>query len=47
METAVQGATRTTYTYDANGNLTVENAAGVRTTNTWNDENQLIQVEQP
>jgi RHS repeat-associated protein len=40
----VLGATRTTYTYDLNGNLEVENAAGTRTTHTWNDENQLTQV---
>jgi hypothetical protein len=31
---------------DANGNLDSENASGTLTTNTWNDENQLTQVEQ-
>ena len=42
-----QGATKTTVTYDANGNLTEENANGSRTTNVWDQENRLVGVRYP
>jgi YD repeat-containing protein len=42
-----QGATLTTYTFDATGNLTEENAAGSRTTNVYDNENRLTGVKFP
>ena len=34
-------------TYDANGNLTEENAAGSRTTNVYDNENRLTNIKFP
>ena len=34
----------TTYTFDAAGNQLIENAPSGITTNTWDDENRLVQV---
>ena len=38
---ADEGGTLTTFSYDANGNTTGENANGALTTNAWDDENRL------
>lgn len=35
----------TTFTYDANGNQTVENVNGALTTYTWDAENRMSGVE--
>ena len=43
MEVAPDG-TRTTYSYDNNGNLTVTNAAGSVTTFTWDAEDRLLSI---
>ncbi len=37
----------TTSTYDASGNLLVENSGGSLTTYTWDTENRLISVSSP
>ena len=45
LTTMTENATVSTYTYDLAGNQLVESIAGVRTTNTWDDENRLTAVD--
>ena len=40
----LQGAVKTTVTFDNNGDLTEENANGSRTTNIFDQENRLIGI---
>ncbi len=44
ITTLQQGTTRTTFTYDNNGNPTEENAAGGRTTYVYDSANRLTGV---
>ena len=39
--TAMDGATLVTYTFDANGNMTVENRGGISTNYSYDNENRL------
>ena len=44
LKTVSQGGKTTTYTYDANGNLSSETAGNVYTTYSYNDANMITQV---
>jgi len=41
----LQGTSLTTYTYDANGNLTLENLAGALTSYSYDNENRLTLIQ--
>jgi len=45
--TMLQGTDLTTYSFDANGNQTVENKSGAITTNVFDNENRLILIQFP
>jgi len=47
LQTSEDSTGTTTYTYDATGNLTLQEAPGGRTTSTWDIENQPTLFEKP